>query len=93
MNQGAKIIATTHYQELKLFAIENPKAENASCEFDIQTLKPTYKLTVGSPGQSNAFAISESLGMPKYIIEKAKSLVSEENSELNLKNSLKLPKD
>lgn len=82
MNQGAKIIATTHYQELKLFAIENPKAENASCEFDIQTLKPTYKLTVGSPGQSNAFAISESLGMPKYIIEKAKSLVSEENSRL-----------
>lgn len=82
MNYGAKVIATTHYQELKLFAIENPKAENASCEFDIETLKPTYKLIVGSVGKSNAFAISESLGMPKHIIERAETLVSEENSRL-----------
>lgn len=82
MNYGAKVIVTTHYQELKLFAIENPKAENASCEFDIETLRPTYRLIVGSPGKSNAFAISESLGMPKSIIEKAKSLVSDDNTRL-----------
>lgn len=82
MNFGAKIIVTTHYQELKLFAIENPNAENASCEFDIETLKPTYRLIVGSPGKSNAFAISESLGMPKNIIEKARAMVSEDNTRL-----------
>lgn len=82
MNKGAKIIVTTHYQELKLFAIDNPHAENASCEFDIETLKPTYRLIVGSPGKSNAFAISESLGMPKFIIERAKSMVSDDNNRL-----------
>lgn len=82
MSKGAKIIVTTHYQELKLFAIENPDSENASCEFDLQTLKPTYRLIVGSPGKSNAFAISESLGMSKSIIERAKVLVSEESTRL-----------
>jgi len=82
MDKNAKIIVTTHYQELKLFAIENPDAENASCEFDIETLRPTYRLIVGSPGKSNAFAISESLGMPKDIIKKAESMVSDDNIRL-----------
>ena len=78
--QGAKLMATTHYQELKLYAIETPDVENASCEFDLTTLRPTYRLILGSPGKSNAFAISEQLGMPKSIIAHAKSLVSTEQS-------------
>lgn len=82
MESGARIMVTTHYQELKVFAINNPDVENASCEFDIETLRPTYRLIVGSPGKSNAFAISESLGMPKDIIEDAKSLVSDANTRL-----------
>ncbi len=82
MSSGAKIMVTTHYQELKLFAINSPDVENASCEFDIATLKPTYRLIVGSVGKSNAFAISESLGMPSDIIEEAKSQVSEADSRL-----------
>ena len=82
MSSGAKIMVTTHYQELKLFAIDSPNVENASCEFDIETLKPTYRLIVGSAGKSNAFAISESLGMPSDIIEDAKSQVSEADSRL-----------
>lgn len=82
MESGAKIMVTTHYQELKVFAINSPDVENASCEFDIETLRPTYRLIVGSPGKSNAFAISESLGMPKDIIEDAKSLVSDANTRL-----------
>lgn len=79
---GARLMVTTHYQELKVFAIDSPDVENASCEFDIETLKPTYRLIVGSPGRSNAFAISESLGMPSDIINEAKSLVSESNVRL-----------
>lgn len=82
IENGAKLMVTTHYQELKVFAINTPNVENASCEFDIETLRPTYRLIVGSPGKSNAFAISESLGMPKDIIEEAKSKVSDANTRL-----------
>ena len=82
MENGAKIMVTTHYQELKVFAIDSSGVENASCEFDIETLRPTYRLIVGSPGKSNAFAISESLGMPSDIISDAKSRVSEANTRL-----------
>ncbi len=79
---GAKLMVTTHYQELKVFAIDTPDVQNASCEFDIETLRPTYRLLVGSPGKSNAFAISESLGMPSDIIQDAKSRVSDANTRL-----------
>lgn len=82
MSSGAKLMVTTHYQELKVFALDSLNVENASCEFDIETLKPTYKLIVGSPGKSNAFAISESLGMPSDVIAEAKAMVSDENSRL-----------
>lgn len=82
MENGAKIMVTTHYQELKVFAIDSPSVQNASCEFDISTLCPTYRLIVGSPGKSNAFAISESLGMPSDIIEDAKGRVSDANTRL-----------
>lgn len=77
---GARLMVTTHYQELKIFAIDTPEVQNASCEFDIQTLCPTYRLIVGSPGKSNAFAISESLGMPSDIIEEARSRVNESDA-------------
>lgn len=79
---GARLMVTTHYQELKVFAIDTENVENASCEFDIETLKPTYRLIVGSPGKSNAFAISESLGMPSDIIAEAKTLVNDSNIRL-----------
>lgn len=82
MENGAKIMVTTHYQELKVFAIDDPDVQNASCEFDINTLRPTYRLIVGSPGKSNAFAISAGLGMPEDIIEDAKSRVDDANVRL-----------
>ena len=77
--KGAKLLVTTHYQELKLFAIETKGIENASCEFDTSTMQPTYRLIIGSPGKSNAFSISSKLGVPQNIIDRAKSLVSSEN--------------
>lgn len=79
-DQGATLMVTTHYQELKRYAIETPDVENASCEFDLDTLRPTYRLLLGSPGKSNAFAISQSLGMPEDVIAHAKMLVSTENT-------------
>ena len=78
-NYNAKVAATTHYQEVKMFALETEGVENASCEFDVNTLKPTYRVIVGVPGKSNAFAITQRLGMPEFVIHRAKELVSTEN--------------
>ncbi len=77
--KGALSASTTHYAELKAYALETERVQNASCEFDIETLRPTYRLIVGAPGKSNAFAISEKLGMDKDVIDRANELIAREN--------------
>lgn len=74
--KGSLIAATTHYAELKVFALETAGVSNGSCEFDVATLAPTYRLVIGAPGKSNAFAISEKLGLPKTIVDNAKQRIS-----------------
>nr|WP_317407879.1 endonuclease MutS2 [Fournierella massiliensis] len=81
--QGSLIMATTHYSEMKVFALETPGVMNASCEFDVESLRPTYKLSVGVPGKSNAFLISEKLGVPPRVIQRAQTHLTNDDKRLD----------
>ena len=81
--QGALVMATTHYSELKVFALETAGVVNASCEFDVESLRPTYKLSVGVPGKSNAFLISEKLGLPARVIQRARTHLASDDKRLD----------